>query len=110
MLNSSEHVQSILSDDANKFDSGEGHLVLQPLVGENSLLTLDGEKHKQHKNLIKPQFYGEHLRKYGDAMRDVTMRHMSKIPRGDAFFGAWIDAENIHECDFEYCVWTRQRS
>lgn len=85
MLNKPEHVQSILSDDPNKFESGEGHRVLQPLVGENSLLTLDGEKHKQHKNLIKPQFYGEHLRKYGDAMRDVTMRHMSKIPRGDAF-------------------------
>ncbi len=85
MINKPEHVQSILTDDFNKFDSGEGHLALQALVGENSLLTMDGTKHALHKNLMKPQFYGEALRGYGTAMRDVTNRHMSKLERGETF-------------------------
>ncbi len=85
LLNKPEHVQMILTDDFNKFDSGEGNLPLQALVGENSLLTLDGEKHRAHKNLMKPQFYGEHLRRYGDAMRDVTLRHMSAIAHNEPF-------------------------
>lgn len=85
LLNKPEHVQQILTDDANKFDSGEGQLPLQALVGENSLLTLDGEKHKEHKALIKPQFYGDALRRFGEAMRDVTLRHINNIAPGDAF-------------------------
>lgn len=85
MINKPEHVQAILSDDFNKFDSGEGHLALQALVGENSLLTMDGAKHMQHKNLMKPQFYGEALRGYGNAMRDVTNTHMAKLQAGEAF-------------------------
>ena len=85
MLNKPEHIQALLTDDFNKFDSGEGQLALQALVGENSLLTMDGQKHAQHKNLMKPQFYGDHLRRYGEAMRDVTNRHMGKLKLGEPF-------------------------
>lgn len=78
-------VQELLTADAREFDSGEGSLSLQDFLGDNSLLIMDGENHRKHRRLIKPQFYGEHLKVYGERMREICHREMSKLQQGEAF-------------------------
>jgi cytochrome P450 len=46
--------------------------ILSILVGENSLLLLDGQRHRRHRRLLMPPFHGERMRAYGQLICDIT--------------------------------------
>ena len=49
---------------------------LEPIVGRNSVLLLDGPEHMRQRKLMLPSFHGERMRRYGDLMRaDRARRH-----------------------------------
>lgn len=78
-------VKQLLTADVKNFESGEGHDSMRSYVGETSLLVSDGALHRRHRNLIKPQFYGEHLLVYGDRMRDLCNEEMAAFKFGGNF-------------------------
>ena len=39
--------------------------ILSALLGEHSMLLLDGERHRRHRRLLMPPFHGERMRAYG---------------------------------------------
>ncbi|MFT4624515.1 MAG: cytochrome P450 [Myxococcota bacterium] len=45
-----------------------------PLIGRNSLLMLQGDRHRQERRLLTPPFHGERMRAYGLMIRDIATR------------------------------------
>ena len=52
--------------------------ILKPLVGEQSMLLLSGERHKRSRQLLMPPFHGERMRNYGQLICDIAQDVASK--------------------------------
>ena len=64
-------IQEIFSQSA-KFDVGRGNALAEPLVGANSLMLLDGERHRRERKLLMPPFHGERLQTYAEQICWIT--------------------------------------
>lgn len=71
-------IQEIFTADPKLFQSGSGNQILQPLIGTNSLILLDGDRHIQQRKLLMPPFHGERMRAYGQIIREITRQVMSQ--------------------------------
>ncbi|MBD2165714.1 cytochrome P450 [Calothrix membranacea FACHB-236] len=78
-------IQEIFTADSKLFESGAGNQVIQPLVGANSLILLDGDRHVQQRKLLMPPFHGERMRAYGQIIRDITAQVTSQWAIGKPF-------------------------
>jgi cytochrome P450 len=65
--------------------AGKAAEILRPLVGDNSLLLLDGKAHLRQRRLMLPPFHGERMRQYLDTMRDETIASLKQWPLGSDF-------------------------
>src|SRR3954451_4427623 len=65
--------------------AGEANAVLGPVVGDRSLLLLDGAEHLRERKLLLPPFHGERMRAYEDVMREAVDRSIDSWPVGRAF-------------------------
>ncbi|MBE9041265.1 cytochrome P450 [Oscillatoriales cyanobacterium LEGE 11467] len=65
-------IREIFATDSNCLDSGRAAGVQLPLLGPNSLIALDGERHKRQRKLLMPPFHGERMRSYGELIREIT--------------------------------------
>lgn len=52
-------IQQIFTADPKLFDVGSGNDILLPLVGANSLILLDGDRHQRQQRLLMPPFHGD---------------------------------------------------
>jgi cytochrome P450 len=78
-------IQKVFTADPHLFDSGQGNDILMPLLGENSLIRLDGDRHQQQRRLLTPPFHGERMRTYGKLIRDITEQVISRWTLGKPF-------------------------
>ncbi len=67
-------IQEIFTADPKHFDSGRDNRILQPLLGENSLLLLDGDRHQRERRMLMPPFHGERMRVYGKLICILTQQ------------------------------------
>lgn len=65
-------IQEILTADSKLFDAGQTNQILHPLVGDYSLLLMDGDRHQSQRRLLTPPFHGERMRTYGQLICDIT--------------------------------------
>lgn len=80
-------IQGIFQADASQFhvpaqNVGSG---LTFLLGNQSLLLLDGERHRRHRRLLMPPFHGDRMRAYGDVICGLTEQVMADWRPGEAF-------------------------
>jgi len=79
-------VKAVFTGSPEQFHAGEANAtVLEPALGPNSVLTLDGAPHMQQRKLLLPPFHGERIQRYGELMREVTLREMESWPVGKPF-------------------------
>jgi cytochrome P450 len=71
-------IQEIFTADPKLFESGSGNQILQPIVGTNSLILLDGDRHIQQRKLLMPPFHGERMRAYGKLIGEITRQVMGQ--------------------------------
>jgi cytochrome P450 len=48
------------------------------LLGDSSLMLLDGEPHQRQRQLLSPPFHGERMRAYGEDIREITRQVSDK--------------------------------
>jgi cytochrome P450 family 110 len=78
--------QQILTNDRKQFSApGEVNRILQPIVGDRSLIMLNGEEHKQRRKLIMPSFHGERMQDYGRLIVNLTEKVFTNLPVGKTF-------------------------
>ncbi len=80
-----EAIKEIFTGDPEKLPAGETRAILKPLVGQHSVLVLDGAQHAQQRKLLMPPFHGERMQAYGEVMRDITDHTIARWPVGRAF-------------------------
>ncbi|QLE58441.1 cytochrome P450 [Nostoc sp. TCL26-01] len=85
VISNPQAIQELFTADAQLFDSGAGNYVVQPLVGANSLILLDGDRHLQQRKLLMPPFHGERMRAYGHTIGDITEQVTSQWSIGKPF-------------------------
>jgi cytochrome P450 len=79
-------VKAVFTGSSEQFHAGEANAtVLEPALGPNSVLTLDDAPHMQQRKLLLPPFHGERIERYGELMREVTLREMESWPVGEPF-------------------------
>lgn len=76
---SSPHaLQTIFNADPEQLNSAEGNEILKPLLGEHSLILLDGKRHQRQRQLLMPPFHGERMRAYGQIICAITEQVISQ--------------------------------
>jgi cytochrome P450 len=54
------------------------------VVGDRSVLFMDGEEHRRERHLLMPVFHGERMRSYGGIMQQAAERELARWPREGA--------------------------
>jgi cytochrome P450 family 110 len=80
-----EGIQAIFTADSSTFDAGQSNMLLRPLLGDHSLILLDGDRHYQQRQLLMPPFHGERMRTYGDLILQITDQVAAEWGIGSAF-------------------------
>ncbi len=65
--------------------AGKANVVLKPLLGEHSLLVLDGAEHLRQRKMMLPAFHGERMHAYGQTMIDMSQQSIDGWPIGEPF-------------------------
>ncbi len=85
-VNHPQGIQEIFTNDKKKFAAlGKLNGILHPLIGDNSLFMLDGDRHKQHRQILMPPFHGERMRTYGELIPNLTEKVFSQLPINQPF-------------------------
>jgi cytochrome P450 len=79
-----DSVEQVLSADPGIYDA-LGADLLGPVLGENNLILLSGQRHRAMRKLQNPQFHGDRLAAYGELMARTAQDHVSRWPRGRPF-------------------------
>src|SRR5216117_1496023 len=81
-----EAIKDIFTADGDDLRSGEANApILGPILGWNSILLLDGERHSRERRLMSPPFHGERMHVYGRLMREIADRVIDRWPLGRPF-------------------------
>lgn len=78
-------IQEIFTADPELFDAGRGNRVLRFLLGDHSLVLLDGEHHQRQRRLLMPPFHGDRMRAYSQLICDITRQVTSQWQIGESF-------------------------
>ena len=78
-------IKQIFAARGDEMHAGEFNQLLQPVVGENSVLLLDEGEHMRQRKLLMPAFHGERMRYYGNAMQEIAERDIASWESGQPF-------------------------
>jgi len=79
-------IKDIFTADPDALHGGEAQgPFLGPIIGWNSLLLLDGARHRRERRLLMPPFHGERMQIYGRVIREITDRAIDRWPIGRPF-------------------------
>jgi cytochrome P450 len=72
-----DEIKQIYTAPADMLHPGEGARVLEPLVGPQSLILLDGAGHMEQRKLMLPSFHGERIERLRGLVAAVAEREVS---------------------------------
>jgi cytochrome P450 len=75
----------VLTLDLAVATAAEENALLLPLLGERSMLMLDGPDHLRQRRLLLPFFHGERMRRQAGAIAAVVEADLAGWPRGEPF-------------------------
>jgi cytochrome P450 len=78
-------IKQVFTSDPTKLLAGVANVVLAPLLGPRSVLTLDDPEHMRQRKLLLPPFHGERMELYAEAVNDAAERTIASWPVGEPF-------------------------
>ncbi|MFN6476905.1 cytochrome P450 [Nostoc sp. DedQUE07] len=84
-ISNPQAIQQIFTTDPKQLDSGAAAGSGTPLLGPNSLLSLEGKPHQRQRKLLTPPLHGERMQAYGDLICEITKQVTSHWPVGETF-------------------------
>ncbi|MBV8195787.1 MAG: cytochrome P450 [Candidatus Dormibacteraeota bacterium] len=78
-----EGVRTVFGADPSALRAGVANAPLRAILGDHSLLLLDGPEHLRQRKLMLPPFHGERMRRYERTMQDAAVDE----------FASWHDGE-----------------
>lgn len=89
VFNRPADVKEIFAGDPEFFHAGKGNAILGPVMGEHSLLLVDGDRHKRARKLLMPAFSGPALRGYEDLVTGLAKAEV----------GSWVEGRPFRALD-----------
>jgi cytochrome P450 len=80
-----ELVKQVFQGSNQQLHAGEANALLGPIVGERSVLLLDGTEHLRHRKLMLPAFHGRQLAAHAVTMRACADLEIDGWPVGEEF-------------------------
>ncbi|MET0926598.1 MAG: cytochrome P450 [Solirubrobacterales bacterium] len=77
MLTTPEEIKGIFTAPPDVLHPGEGARTLEPIVGRNSVILLDGDSHMEQRKLMLPAFHGERMKRLEGLVAAVTQREVA---------------------------------
>ena len=85
MTSNPRAIEDIFTASPDKFEVGRGNKGLAFLVGDNSLLLLDGKAHKNRRRLLMPSFHGESLQECSEKIVSITNKLCDRLQVNQSF-------------------------
>ena len=83
-ISNPQALQQIFANDTKQFIAPPNQL-MQPLVGNYSIFTLEGSRHRRERRLLMPPFHGERMRTYGQLICELVNNAMSSLSIDTSF-------------------------
>ena len=81
-----EAMQQILTGDRDRFFApGSTNRILQPFLGDYSVIMLEGDRHQRQRKLLMPPFHGNRLQEYARLIGEITVQVMERLDTGQQF-------------------------
>jgi cytochrome P450 len=78
-------VKELFQGSNEQLHAGEANALLGPVLGERSVLLLDGREHLRHRRLMLPPFHGRRMQTYAEVMGNSTDIEIDSWPVGEPF-------------------------
>jgi cytochrome P450 len=78
-------VKQVFQAPPDRLHAGKANAILGPVLGERSVLLLDGDEHLRQRKLMLPPFHGKRLKAYEEVMREAADRAIDSWPVGEPF-------------------------
>ena len=78
-------VKQVFRAPPDRLRAGEANALLGQILGQRSVLLLDGAEHLRHRKLMLPPFHGQRMRAYEQVMREAADREIDAWPVGEPF-------------------------
>jgi cytochrome P450 len=79
-----DDVKAVFTGSPERLHAGEANVILEPVLGSESILLLDEERHLRQRKLMLPSFHGERLQRYREQMEAVALAELERWPLGEA--------------------------
>ena len=83
LFGSPQFFQALFTADSNLFASSKG--LLLPVVGNQSMIMLDGVRHNRQRHLLTPPFHGERMHAYGKLICNIAEQVIETLAIGKPF-------------------------
>lgn len=80
VLTDADEIRQLLTAPADVLHPGEGARLLEPLLGPNSVILLDGDVHLEQRKLMLPAFHGDRMQQLTGLMEELTEREVASWP------------------------------
>jgi cytochrome P450 family 135 len=78
-------IRGMLTGDQSDLHAGEANAPMSPVLGDKSMLILDGREHLRHRRLLLPPFQGSAVHNFRTVIRDVAETEVSRWRVGERF-------------------------
>jgi cytochrome P450 len=85
VVSEAEAIRELFRGDPAIWRAGESYKLLAPLIGERSLVLLDGAEHLQVRRQMLPPFHGDAVRRHEQAIASIAAAEVAGWPYGEPF-------------------------
>jgi cytochrome P450 len=95
-----EAIREMLTGDQSDLHAGEANAPLSPVLGDKSVLILDGREHLRQRKLLLPPFQGSAIQSFRTVIREVAEAEVDGWREGERF----VMRERMRALTFEVIV------
>jgi cytochrome P450 len=95
-----EAIREMLTGDQSDLHAGEANAPLSPVLGDKSVLILDGREHMRQRKLLLPPFQGSAVQSFREVIREVAEAEVDGWKEGESF----VIRERMRALTFEVIV------
>jgi cytochrome P450 len=78
-------VKELFQGPHDQLHAGEANALLGPVLGQRSVLLLDGSEHLRHRRLMLPHLHGQRMQAYAQTIAEAADREIDSWPVGEPF-------------------------
>ncbi len=83
VLSDPRDIETVFKADPEIARAGEGNRILEPVLGPDSVLLLDGRAHLRQRKLMLPAFHGRRMADYRELIASIARDEIERWPRGE---------------------------